>query len=283
MAAPTRPKRAALLFFPRLLFYALCLCAALPGTPSEPVVAARASEVSPSSAALHLAPLLKFTIVGKYPHDPRAFTEGLLFADGFLYESTGLNESSSLRKVELTTGRILKEYDLPSQYFGEGLALWGNSLIQLTWKSGTAFQDDMHSFALKRQFAYRGEGWGLTRDKTSLIMSNGSSDLAFIDPKTFTVQRSVHVLDRGRPVRLLNELEYIKGKIFANVWHDDHIAIISPKSGAVTGWLDFSALRRQLPPSAMDLNGIAYDSKNDRIFITGKLWPSLFEIKVMKE
>jgi glutaminyl-peptide cyclotransferase len=280
MAAPTRPKRADLLLFPRLLFYAVCLCAALPGTFGAPVVAARASEVSPSSAPLHLAPLLQFKIVGKYPHDPRAFTEGLLFADGFLYESTGLNERSSLRKVELTTGRVLKEYDLPSQYFGEGLALWGNSLIQLTWKSGVAFQDDMHSFAPKRQFAYRGEGWGLTRDKTSLIMSNGSSDLAFIDPQTFAVRRSVHVLDRGRPVLLLNELEYIKGKIFANVWHDDHIAIISPKTGAVTGWLDFSALRRQLPSSAMDLNGIAYDSKNDRIFITGKLWPCLFEIKV---
>lgn len=249
-------------------------------TMNPAAAAAGTTEVSQAFEARHLAPLLKFEIIGKYPHDPEAFTQGLLFHDGYLFESTGLNGSSSLRKVELKTGRVLKEFDLPSQYFGEGLALWGDSLIQLTWKSGTAFQYDLHTFKQERQFRYRGEGWGLAEDKKCLIMSNGSPELSFIDPATFAVERSVLVLDGGRPVQLLNELEYIKGRIFANVWHDDYIAVISPKTGQVTGWLDFSALRGQLPTSAEDLNGIAYDAKKDRVFITGKLWPVLFEIKV---
>jgi glutamine cyclotransferase len=237
----------------------------------------------PTCAAHHLAPLLPFKIIGKYPHDPEAFTQGLLYFDGFLYESTGLNGRSSLRKVALKTGRVLKQYDLPAQYFAEGLARWNGSLIQLTWKSGKAFRYALRDFALQREYEYQGEGWGLTDDRKSLIMSNGSSELSFRDPATFAVKRSVRVLDRGRPVRLLNELEYIKGKIFANVWHDDYIAVISPKTGAVTGWLDLSGLRRRLPSSAMDLNGIAYDAKDDRIFITGKLWPFLFEIKLLKQ
>ncbi|MDR3566658.1 MAG: glutaminyl-peptide cyclotransferase [Syntrophobacteraceae bacterium] len=256
--------------------FLICLCALTSRAKSE------AQEVPQSCATHHLAPLIPFTVIGTYPHDPRAFTQGLVFFDGFLYESTGLNGRSSLRKVALKTGCVLKEYDLPDQYFAEGLALWGGSLIQLTWKSGKAFQYGLKSFAIEREFRYPGEGWGLTDDKKRLIMSNGSSKISFIDPKTFAVERVTPVLDGGRPVRLLNELEYIKGEIFANVWHDDSIAVISPKSGEVTGWLDFSALRSRLPPSAMDLNGIAYDPKDDRIFITGKLWPLLFEIKLSK-
>jgi glutamine cyclotransferase len=261
------------------LFFAICLCAALYATLNSPLRAAQEPSLPGKRC---LAPEVPFTIVHKYPHDPGAFTEGLLYANGFLYESTGLNGESSLRKVELKTGRVVEEYNLPSKYFGEGLALWGGSLIQLTWKSGVAFDYDRQSFELECRFHYRGEGWGLTADKDSLIMSNGTPELAFIDPKTFEVKRRVQVLDRGKPVMELNELEYVKGMIFANVWHDDHIAIISAQTGEVAGWLDCSALRSQLPPSAEVLNGIAYDEKNDRIFVTGKLWPSLFEIKIAK-
>ena len=281
MAEQRKNRRSGLLFSRRFLFFAICLCALFHGTLNVPAEAAGTPEVLQSSPTPHFAPLLRFKIIAKYPHDPRAFTQGLLFYDGFLYESTGLNGGSSLRKVELKTGRVLKEYDLPGQYFAEGLTLWGGSLIQLTWQSGLAFQYDPRTFALEREFRYRGEGWGLTDDKKSLIMSNGSPDLVFIDPATFAVRRSVRVLDRGRPVRLLNELEYIKGEIFANVWRDDFIAVISPKTGEVIGWLDFSALRSQLPPGAEALNGIAFDPGKDRIFVTGKLWPLLFEIRLV--
>ncbi|MGC9195946.1 MAG: glutaminyl-peptide cyclotransferase [Syntrophobacteraceae bacterium] len=264
------------------LFFAICLCAAFYSTLNSPLPAARAAQQSSFPGKRRLAPVVPFTIVNKYPHDPGAFTEGLLYANGFLYESTGLNGESSLRKVELKTGRVVKEHELPSKYFGEGLALWGGSLVQITWKSGTAFEYDPKDFELKSLSHYRGEGWGLTEDKNSLIMSNGTPELAFIDPKTFEVKRRVQVRDMGKPVVQLNELEYIKGKIFANVWHDDHIAIISPQTGEVAGWLDCSCLRSQMPPSAEVLNGIAYDAKNDRIFVTGKLWPSLFEIRIAK-
>ncbi|MGC8493020.1 MAG: glutaminyl-peptide cyclotransferase [Syntrophobacteraceae bacterium] len=246
---------------------------------TKQTLAAPVSTASASCAPLHLAPSIPFTILREYPHDPRAFTEGLLFANGFLYESTGLNGESTLRKVDLKTGRVLKVYDLPAKYFGEGLALWGGSLFQLTWHAGIAFQYSLHGFSPERRFRYYGEGWGLTADKKSLIMSNGSSEILFLDPATFAVKRTLSVLDMGRPVRLLNELEYIKGKIFANVWHDDQIAVISPKTGEVTGWIDLSSLRRELPPTAIDLNGIAYDAQNDTILVTGKLWPLLFEIR----
>ncbi len=170
---------------------------------------------SPCSLKPRPVPLFKVRIVKKYPHDPEAFTQGLVFANGFLYESTGLLGKSSLRQVELETGRIVKKYELPSQYFGEGLALWGGSFIQLTWKSEKAFVYNAKSFSVEREFSYRGEGWGLTHDGTSLIMSNGTEELVFLDPATLVRQRSLRVLDMGRPVRLLNDLEYIKGEIFA--------------------------------------------------------------------
>ncbi len=239
---------------------------------------------SPSSLKPRPVPLFKVRIVKKYPHDPEAFTQGLVFANGFLYESTGLLGKSSLRQVELETGRIVKKYELPSQYFGEGLALWGGSFIQLTWKSEKGFVYNAKSFSVEREFSYRGEGWGLTHDGTSLIMSNGTEELVFLDPATLVRQRSLRVLDMGRPVRLLNDLEYIKGEIFANIWQKDWVARISPKTGEVTGWVDMSDLRKQLPPgsSAEALNGIAFDAQKDRIFVTGKLWPLLFEIKIVE-
>jgi len=251
----------------------------------QSALARDAENGSPFSPKPHLAPLFKVRILKRYPHDPGAFTQGLIFANGFLYESTGLNGESSLRKVELETGRVLKKYDLPFQYFGEGLTLWKGSLIQLTWKSGKGFVYDLDSFAVKREFSYSGEGWGLASAGKSLVMSNGNAELIFLDPETLVRQRSLRVLDMGDPVPLLNELEFIKGEIFANVWQDDFVAKISPKTGNVTGWIDMSALRGELPPGsqAEALNGIAFDAEKDRIFVTGKLWPLLFEIEVIKQ
>ena len=221
------------------------------------------------------------------PTIPSAFTQGLIFANGFLYESTGLNGKSSLRQVELETGRVLKKYDLPFQYFGEGLTLWHGSLIQLTWTSGKGFVCQRpRSFAAEREFSYSGEGWGLTNDGKSLIMSNGTEELIFLNPATLVRQRSLRVLDNGEPVRLLNELEYIKGEIFANIWQEDFVVIYIPQqTGEVTGWIDMSALRGELPPAsnAEALNGIAFHAEKDRIFVTGKVWPLLFEIEVIKQ
>ena len=290
MAANLRFKCAAALFcFFANLFLRISLQGTSPGMARVLCIEsalARETETAPlSSAQHHFAPLFKVRILKSYPHDPGAFTQGLIFANGFLYESTGLNGKSSLRQVELETGRVLKKYDLPFQYFGEGLTLWNRDLIQLTWISGKGFVYNLRSFALEREFSYSGEGWGLTNDGKSLVMSNGTEELIFLNPATLVRQRSLRVLDRGEPVSLLNELEYIKGKIFANVWHEDFVAMISPKTGEVTGWIDMSALRRELPPgsSAEALNGIAYDAGKNRIFVTGKLWPLLFEIEVIKQ
>lgn len=225
-----------------------------------------------------------YQIVHAYPHDPKAFTQGLVYVDGHLYESTGLNGRSSLRMVDLQTGRILQHHELAAEYFGEGLTNWGSSLVQLTWKAGTAFVYDRFSFALQRTLHYPGEGWGLTQDGKSLIMSDGSPVLRFFDPRTFREIRRLSVVDEnGQPVLDLNELEYVRGEIYANVWHTDRIARISPRTGKVLGWIDLSGLidKSQLSDTDAVLNGIAYDSRFDRLFVTGKLWPRLFEIKVV--
>lgn len=229
-------------------------------------------------------PIDTFEVVHVYPHDPNAFTQGLVYVDGHLYESTGRNGQSSVRRVDVESGRVLQQYDLPSQYFGEGLTDWGSSLVQLTWTSGKGFVYDRSSFKLLRTFGYQGEGWGLTEDKKSLILSNGSPTLRFLDPETFRVTRHLDVIDEhGQPVENLNELEFIRGEIFANIWHKDRIARISPRSGRVLGWIDMSGLREQAGASDPEavLNGIAYDAKTGRIFVTGKLWPRLFEIKIV--
>lgn len=225
-----------------------------------------------------------YQIVHAYPHDPKAFTQGLVYVDGHLYESTGLNGRSSLRMVDLQTGRILQHHELAAEYFGEGLTNWGSSLVQLTWKAGTAFVYDRFSFALQRTLHYPGEGWGLTQDGKSLIMSDGSPVLRFFDPRTFREIRRLSVVDEnGQPVLDLNELEYVRGEIYANVWHTDRIARISPRTGKVLGWIDLSGLmdKSELSDPEAVLNGIAYDSRFDRLFVTGKLWPRLFEIKVV--
>ena len=245
----------------------------------QPVVllAVLSMRISPASAAD------TYRVVHSYPHDPHAFTQGLVYADGHLYESTGLKGHSSLRMVDVETGRVLQELPVPGQYFAEGLAAWGSTLIQLTWQEHTAFIYDRFSFRELRTQPYKGEGWGLASDGKELILSDGTAGLRFLDPTTFRELRRVIVKDHGVPVLQLNELEFVKGEIYANVWYSDRIARISPLNGKVLGWIDLSGLlprAERADPQAV-LNGIAYDAAHDRLFVTGKLWPRLFEIKVV--
>ncbi|MGB6827563.1 MAG: glutaminyl-peptide cyclotransferase [Terracidiphilus sp.] len=224
-----------------------------------------------------------YRVVHAYPHDPQAFTQGLVYIDGHIYESTGLNGRSSLRMVDLATGKVQQEFDLPQQYFGEGLAPWGSTLVQLTWQNHVAFVYDRFSFRWLRTIPCPWDGWGLTEDGKSLILSDGSSTLRFLDPSSFHERREITVKDHGKPIDKLNELEYIHGEIYANIWYSDRIARISPATGAVLGWIDLTGLlpaAERTNPDAV-LNGIAYDAAHDRLFVTGKLWPKLFEIKVV--
>jgi len=238
--------------------------------------------IPPSATPKGAVPTYTYRVVQRWPHDTSAFTEGLAFADGKLYESDGLNGKSSVRIVELQTGSIEKKVDLAAEYFGEGLALLGGKLYQLTWKNQKGFVYDEGSLEKTGEFSYQGQGWGLAQDGSSLVMSNGSNVIAFIDPQTFRVQRTIRVFDRGIPVVNINELEFIKGEIYANVWLTDRIARIDPVSGDILGWIDLSGLRpaETLKDKEAVLNGIAYDAANERLFITGKRWPTLFEIKL---
>lgn len=224
-----------------------------------------------------------YRVVNVYPHDPDAYTQGLIFRDGFLYESTGLNGRSTLRKVELETGRIIQQHRLDPAYFGEGLAVWNGQLVQLTWTSQLAFVYDLLNLAPKRTFGYLGEGWGLTHDGRAFILSDGTDNLRFLDSETFRETRRVAVRDGVARVKDLNELEYVRGEIYANVWQSDRIARISPRSGQVTGWIDLRGLMSPMYRRDAEavLNGIAYDSARHRLFVTGKLWPRLFEIQVV--
>jgi glutaminyl-peptide cyclotransferase len=229
------------------------------------------------------APVYGFEVVNVYPHDREAFTQGLLYRDSVLYESTGLNGRSSLRKVQLETGKVLQQISVDSRYFAEGLVDWGARLVQLTWNTNIGFVYDLGSFKQQQTFSYTGEGWGLARDQKRLIMSDGTSTLKFLDPQTFKVTGQVQVTDGNTAVRDLNELEVIDGQVYANVWLTDRIAIIAPESGRVTAWLNLAGLmaKKGLSDDAV-LNGIAYDSQRKRLFVTGKLWPSLFEIRVRR-
>jgi glutamine cyclotransferase len=231
----------------------------------------------------NVIPVYTYNVVNTYPHDRNAFTEGLVFEDGFLYEGTGHYGNSSLRKVELETGDILQIRELPAQFFGEGITICGNEIIQLTWQSHIGFVYDKDSFELLQEFNYSTEGWGITYDGTRLIMSDGTSTLHFLDPQSFVEIGQLEVFDDNGPVTRLNELEYIKGEIYANVWQTDRIAIIAPETGRVTGWIDLGGLLtaedRSEPVDV--LNGIAYDAATDRLFVTGKLWPKLFEIELI--
>src|SRR5215831_8632774 len=229
-------------------------------------------------------PLFGYQIVRVYPHDPDAFTQGLQFLDGVLYEGTGLNGRSSIRRVTLETGKVEKQRDVSSQYFGEGITVWKNDLIELTWQSHVAFVYDKTTFEPKKQFSYRGEGWGLTHDGTNLIMSDGSDELRVLDPVTFAEKRRIKVTGDGAPVRNLNEVEFVKGEILANIWQTDYVARIAPATGHVTGYIDLRGLLSPAERARADvLNGIAYDAARDRLFITGKLWPKLFEIKIVEK
>jgi len=225
-----------------------------------------------------------YRVIHTYPHDPDAFTQGLIYVDGYLYESTGRNGKSSIRKVDLATGKVLQHYDLAQQYFGEGLTNWDDDLVQLTWQAHLGFVYDRASFKWKRSFEYAGEGWGLTQDGKHLILSDGTPVLRFLDPQTFEETRRLPVTDeKGQPVVNINELEYIHGEIYANIWETDQIVRISPKTGRIVGRIDLTGIidKKTLSDPNAVLNGIAYDAKQDRIFVTGKLWPKLFEIKIV--
>ena len=224
-----------------------------------------------------------YRVVKTYPHDRTAFTQGLEYRDGFFYEGTGMTGRSSLRKVEAATGRVLQKYDLPPPYFGEGITVLGSQIIELTWQSQAGFVYDKASFRVLRSFNYPGEGWGLTNDGKQIYMSDGSATIRVWDAQNFKEVRRITVKDGATPVTQLNELEWVKGEIYANVWQTDRIARISPADGKVLGWIDLAGIisKAERPDSDAVLNGIAYDAAGDRLFVTGKLWPKIFEIKVV--
>jgi glutaminyl-peptide cyclotransferase len=238
----------------------------------------------PAQRAGGSPPTFTYRVIQSYPHDRRAFTQGLIYRNGFLYEGTGMNGQSGVRKVKLETGEVLQVHATPRQYFGEGITEWNGSIIQLTWQSEIGFVYDMKTFQQTKTFAYRGEGWGLTHDGSRLIMSDGSSSLRFLDPSSMQETGRLPVHDENGPIDNLNELEYVRGEILANVWQTDRIARISPKDGRVTGWIDLAGLLSPLERGGADvLNGIAYDEGRNRLFVTGKWWPRLFEIRLIRQ
>ena len=260
-------KRLLRLFFPGLIALSVAVCALL---------YLNSRRTGPPAA-------WTYEVVNTFAHDREAFTQGLVFEDGVLYEGTGLLGSSALRKVELETGNILQTHELPAKFFGEGITIYEDNIIQLTFQSKVGFVYNKDTFELLREFSYSTEGWGITHDGRHLIMSDGTARLYFLDPETFEQIRYVQVFEHDVPVWGLNELEYVQGQIFANVWPAERIARIAPRTGRVIGWIDLKGL---LSPQdyhdAIDaLNGIAYDPTNDRLFVTGKFWPKLFEIKLI--
>lgn len=220
-----------------------------------------------------------YKVINAYPHDKEAFTQGLVFDNGYLYEGTGIKGASTLRKVQLETGDVVQLHQLSKQFFGEGITIYQDKIIQLTWRSKVGFVYDRQSFRLVRRFRYPTEGWGITHDGKRLIMSDGTAILYFLDPETFKKIGHILVHDAHGPVSNLNELEYIRGEIYANVWNKNLIVRISPQTGTVVGWIDLGGLRRWNGV----LNGIAYDAEHDRLFITGKLWPYIYEIKLIEK
>jgi glutamine cyclotransferase len=243
----------------------------------------------PSPLATPSVSTYSYEVINTYPHDPAAFTQGLVYANGRLFESTGLNGQSTLREVNLATGEVLRSKPLDQQYFAEGLALVGSRLIQLTWKNQTGFVYNVNTFEPLRTFSYAHEGWGLAYNGQEMALSDGTPTLRFLDPETLTEVRQVQVADRGNPVMNLNELEWVNGELFANIWQTDWVARIDPRTGQVRGWVDLTGLlserdraEAQATGRGIDvLNGIAYDPEGDRLFVTGKLWPRLFEIKLV--
>lgn len=228
-------------------------------------------------------PFYGYRVVHAYPHDRNAFTEGLEFRDGFLYESTGLNGRSSLRKVKLETGEVVQNIALAGQYFGEGITIVDERIIQLTYQTEVGFVFGLKDFRQLQRFSYEGEGWSLTHNAGSVFMDDGTDEIRVWDPKTLAENRRIKVRDAGKPVENLNELEWVEGELFANVWQTDRIARISPVTGAVTGWIDLSGLLGPMYRNGTEdvLNGIAYDAAHKRLFVTGKLWPNVFEIQLV--
>ena len=248
-------------------------------------VALAAASVTVAGAAQAAIPVYGFLVKHTYPHDPQAFTQGLFFREGQLYETTGRKGTSSLRKVDLKTGKVAQKKDLADEYFGEGSTAVGDTIVGLTWQSNVGFLFDAKTFALKGRFNYKGEGWGLASDAHHVYMSDGSAEIRVLDPKTLDEERRIKVTAEGKPINRLNELEVVDGQIFANVWGTDVIARIDPDSGNVVGWIDLTGLlpagqRGTQDPDAV-LNGIAYEPKQHRLYVTGKLWPKLFEIELV--
>ncbi|HZH91252.1 MAG TPA: glutaminyl-peptide cyclotransferase [Pyrinomonadaceae bacterium] len=239
---------------------------------------------TPEAVTSQEPPTYTYKIKNSWPHDRRAYTQGLIFLEGMLWESTGQYGASSLRKVELKTGKVIKQISVPGNYFAEGMTVFNNKVFQLTWQEQKGFIYDPVTFKKQGEFSYTGEGWGLTHDKESLIMSDGSDQIRFLDPSTLQTTRTVRVTDRGKAVDQLNELEYIDGEIYANIYQTDRIARIEPETGKILGWIDLTGLLAVKDRTGEEdvLNGIAYDEMGKRIFVTGKMWPKLYEIEIVK-
>jgi glutamine cyclotransferase len=235
-----------------------------------------------SAAFANAAPVDGYKVVAKYPHSTGSYTEGFFYLNGMFYEGTGLTGRSALMAIDPATGNVRQRVDLPAQYFGEGIVDWGPNLYEWTWQSHVCFVYDRFSMRLVKQFSYAGEGWGMTRTAKEIITSDGTATLRFRDPETFKEKRHIVVKDDGKPVEQLNELEFIKGEIYANVWHSERIARISPKDGHVIAWIDLTGIlpESERIDSESVLNGIAYDALHDRIFVTGKQWPVVYEIEI---
>jgi glutamine cyclotransferase len=284
--------KASMLVFLRAILFAGCVAAAQTSTPTAPPADSnqapdpnRAAPSSQTPADETSVVYYRYKVIRSYPHDRRAFTQGLVYENGILYEGTGLYGRSSIAKRDLKTGATLKTLRLPARYFGEGITLFGDRLIELTWKSRVGFVYSKDTFTLRRQFSYPMEGWGLTHDGKRLILSDGTATLRFLDPNTYAETGRLAVYHEGRPLRNLNELEFIDGRIFANVWLTDTIVIISPKTGRVTGLVDMADLYPASDRGDSDavLNGIAYLPETRHLLVTGKLWPRLFEIELVEK
>ncbi len=247
------------------------------------VIAQTKSAPSAQTKRAASPPVYGYQIVHTYPHDRGAFTEGLEYHDGYLYESTGLNGRSSLRKVKLETGEVVQKIPLSNQFFGEGITITGDRIVQLTYKTEVGFVYSLKDFQLLRKFEYKGEGWSLTHNATSIFMDDGSSEIRVWAPKTLAEHRRIKVHEGARSIDNINELEYVDGELLANIWQTDRIARISTVTGAVTGWIDLSGILSPMYRNGTEdvLNGIAYDAPHKRLFVTGKLWPNLFEIRIV--
>ena len=264
-----------LTLFSILALLVICSCANVPESADSQSVL---NNTIPNSVTVYT-----YKIVNTYPHDQDAWTQGLTFEDGILHEATGGYGKSSLRKIDLAGANVLQTYKLPDKYYGEGITIYKNMIIQLTWKEQTGFVYDKNDFDLLREFSYSKEGWGITYDGKRLVSSDGTSTLYFLDPETFTIAAEINVRDNDVPVDRLNELEYIRGRVYANIWGDDKIAIIDPQTGKVTGWVDLTGLlaSQHYDRPKDNLNGVAYNPQNGHLFVTGKFWPILFEIELI--